>query len=644
MCDIREDLRELVGPHLNSLSEEELSLFKGVLETLQSEPDSAVSLLSSLYEDDYEEIPVSIDTFICDEKYLGGVYDGGNSVYPFWRDYLHRVFHCNPDNAFEQCISGAIGIGKSTVAAIALMYLMYRTLCLKDPRKFYGLTGNAPIVFVVLNLTLELAYSGLYSLIVESIRNSPWFMERVDIRGKYSYTISFPKGVEFMAGSSTTHTIGKNVLGAILDEINFSSAPRGSKKSVLSMYRNIRRRLESRFMREGSIPGLLMMISSKNDENDFLETYISSIRHQKSTWVVDEPIWNVKPPSTYTGETFPVAVGDKSRESKLLSSDETREEYESLGYRIIDVPIEYHNAFVQDLTDALKDIAGISSYSSNKLIPHTKMVYECFDTDLPRPFLVDEIILEDDEEEIWDYLGDLRLLKKDLHLPRFAHIDIGLTGDRLGLAVTYSPEGVLVERYTHTGAIDSLVERRYVVDFSIGLKAPKNGEIKLYKVRNFLRWLHTHIGFKFVSITFDGFQSADSIQLLKASKYPAGTLSVDRTSVPYVTLKSSITEHRVLAPKNKILIKELSELEYNRSTDKVDHPILDAEGNPGSKDISDAVCGSLYSAHQYYAEKGTKSMKRGSLGMKTSQQKTEILKVAQKVANNPNRKESVDWI
>ena len=172
------------------------------------------SRIKSLYDIDYKEIPVSIDRFISDPEYLGSLYDNGKLIYPYWREFMHNFFHNNPDKAYEVALSGAIGLGKSTIAAVMMTYIIYRTLCLRDPRKFYSLTGNSPIVFVVMNLTLDLAYGGLYTLIVENIRNSPWFKERVDVRGKYDFIIEFGDGIQLMAGSTTTHVIGKNVISA----------------------------------------------------------------------------------------------------------------------------------------------------------------------------------------------------------------------------------------------------------------------------------------------------------------------------------------------------------------------------------------------------------------------------------------------
>lgn len=589
-------------PQIKNLNEEESKLFYSLLSA--SNKIDSLTPIQALYDVDYEEIPVSIDEFLENDHYMGKVYNNGKNIYPYWRKFLHNFFHENPDKAFEVCLSGCIGSGKSTISSIALTYLMYKTLCLKNPQKFYGLTANSPIVFVVLNLTLDLAYQGLYSMIVESIRLSPWFCERVDIRGKYEYTIAFPKNISLMAGSNVQHTIGKNVLGAIMDEMNFSNAPKGSKNSILDMYRNIRRRLESRFLKQGRIPGILFLVSSKNTEMDFLEQYVKSVSHQKTTIVVDEPIWNIKPTETYVGEKFKVAVGDKTKESRILSPLEDVQVVIDQGYRIIDVPIEYKVAFEQDINDALKDIAGISAVSTNKLIPYAGRIEVCFDSSRRSPFYTEEIQLGlDSIDDIRDFLDDIRLLKRDLEKPRFAHIDIGLKGDRLGLAIVHSSKTISVDRYTPTGAVDKVTENIYDVDLLLTIRAIRGSEIPLFKIREFLIWLSSSIGYKFGKITYDGFQSADSIQLLKTAGLPADLLSVDRSDIPYLNLRSIILEKRLVSYQNEILLQELRELEYDRRAKKVDHPITTYNGEPGSKDLSDALCGSLYDAQEYYTKR-----------------------------------------
>lgn len=585
-------------PQVQNLTHDELDFLYNTLKTTENTGD--LSILENLWLCDYEEVPVTIDQFIEDDKYLGKVFENGKLVYPFWRNFLHNLFHENPDNKWEIAITGAIGTGKSTVSAIALIYLLYRTMCLRDPQRFYGLTANSPIVFVCLNLTIDLAYSGLYSMIVEAIKLSPWFRDRVDIRGKYEYSVEFPKNISLMVASQTQHTIGKNVLGAILDEVNFSNAPKGSKNSVLDMYRNIRRRLESRFLKQGRIPGLLFLVSSKNSDLDFLDQYIQSIKHQNTTIVIDRAVYDIKPPETYTGKKFKVAVGDKTKQSRVIKSKEDLELVKSLGYELIEVPIEYLSAFEQDINDALKDIAGISSVSTNKLIPYPGKINNIVDKKLKSPLLVDQLVLGlESDDDIKDYLDDLRILRKDLHIPRFAHIDIGVKGDALGMAIVHANKLTSVERYSKTGKIESVIENEYNVDLLLSVKAVSGSEVPLFKIREFIIWLATTLGMHFEMITFDGYQSTDSIQLLKVAGLNTGLLSVDRSDTQYLNLRSCIIEGRLNTYFHPILIKELYEIEHDKKAKKVDHPL------EGTKDLSDGLCGALWDAQQYYSTKKT---------------------------------------
>lgn len=724
--------------HLEGLTEQERIVFFDLLESTMKTGDLDLSPIDRLYSVDYTEMPVSITKFISDDRYMGSVYNNGENIYPFWRKFMHDAFHNNPDKAWEILLQGAIGTGKSTIASLMMTYLLYRTLCLKDPQKFYGLTSNSPIVFVVLNLTLDLAYEGLYSMIVESIKLSPWFSERVEIRGKYNYSIEFPRNIQLMVGSNVQHTIGKNVLClagdtiiytsegerkigeldgqmitamsvdsegrfeysvpalvqktgyrrslveitlrdgtkvrctpehrwmmpdysyvetkdlvvgskllswepstlvdiqtieydydvpvydvinayphnnfivqtktdyiishncAILDEMNFSTAPKGSKNSVMDMYRNIRRRMESRFLKAGRQPGMLFLVSSKNTDNDFLEQYANSVKFQPSTLVVDKAVYDIKPASTYLGPKFRVAVGDKTRASTICTDDDHAIELADNGYDLIEVPIEYLQAFKEDMNQALKEIAGLSVFSTSKLIPYAGRIEKCVDLHKPKPIHLETIMMGlHNPPDLRDYITDMDALNIDKHIERYVHIDIGLTGDKLGLAIVHPAKETVVEKYTSSGAIEKVAEMVYEEDLLLTIKAESGSEIPLYKVREFLFWLNTY-AWKINLVTYDGFQSADSIQLLTTGGIVSKLQSVDRSDEPYLNLRSAILEERLIISNNSLLLRELYDLEYDRKNKKVDHPDVSWDGLPGSKDLADALAGAVYGAQQAY--------------------------------------------
>ena len=89
-------------------------------------------------------------------------------------------------------------------------------------------------------------------------------------------------------------------------------------------------------------------------------------------------------------------------------------------------------------------------------------------------------------------------------------------------------------------------------------------------------------------ISFDTFQSADSIQLLRQKGFTTGTYSMDTTSIPYDFTKSAFYDGRIKAPVHDKALSEMMRLERNPQSGLIDHP-------PNfSKDCSDAVAGVVF--------------------------------------------------
>jgi len=97
------------------------------------------------------------------------------------------------------------------------------------------------------------------------------------------------------------------------------------------------------------------------------------------------------------------------------------------------------------------------------------------------------------------------------------------------------------------------------------------------------------IGFRIGMITLDSYQSKDTLQILENKGYRVDELSVNTKIEPYNRLKMALYESRVIGYEHDTLIKELKGLEKNKKKGKVDHR------KKGSKDVSDALAGVIYS-------------------------------------------------
>lgn len=586
----QEELEKLIASY--NLTPEEVDAFKQILFELNEDEKSVT--LNYLYGIDYEEVPVDIDTFVENEDYLGGVFNKGKGIYPYWRDVLRKIFA--PDSPYTEIIlSGGIGLGKSTIANIGLAYILHHLLCLRRPQRYYGLPDSSWIGIALINLTLEVAYAVGYRQLNDMLKLSPWFLRHGKLKGKKGSESYIPgKSIELVAASEERHTIGRNIFSAFLDEMSFSGLvdPVKARKKTMGLYTNIARRIESRFMVAGKVPGKIFMVSSKNRQSDFLEAYIEANRLREDILIIEEPIWVVKKEVlNLCGDTFKVAVGGRLLPHKILEEGEYPDKFRELGYRLIDVPVEYRRSFESNIEKALNDIAGIATESGAKfMVPNNilKVSGTC-----KNMFTISNIKIGlKSPYSLMDFF-DINNMRGHENSPLYIHLDLSKNGDRTGLAIV-TPKTIdkVIRVDESTGADQESVDITYEVLGAVTLEALTGSEIPYYRIKEFGDFLMSNYNVK--NITADGFQSLEMTQYFKLKGLDSKVISVDKTPNPYYNLRSAIDEERILVPKIGLLEKEWSELEQG-DTMKVDHP-YDASGNPaGSKDLSDAICGACWS-------------------------------------------------
>lgn len=578
-----------------ALTAEEFEAVRAILSELSNDGESRT--LDALWQADYEEIPVDILTFITDRRYLGESFvaeDGHVLIYEFWRETLKEIFSSD-SQTFEVGLSGAIGLGKSTIADIGMAYVLYKLLCLKDPAAYYKLTRGSKVAVAIFNISLDQGYGVGYAKLQSMLKKSPWFLEHGTLSGIKNPTYYPGKNIEILVGSKMEHFLGRDIFAGFLDEMEFApgSNPKMELSKIMKLYTTIKRRMESRYMKLGKLPGILFLVSSKKSDADFLEQYLKKNKDKPYLKVVDEPIWVVKADQgLYSGNMFKVAVGNKYLKSKILGDDEDPEAYKANGQEVIEVPVEYREAFDLDINSALMDIAGKALSSSLKYIYYDKLKL-CYRQYLRNPFTIDEIVLGfDDDTELKDFLVEKFLSKLDRSKPHFVHWDTSKSGDATGLAMATIAGHREVKKllkgqvFTEEDIIHKLV-------FAINIRPDPGSEIPFYKIRNFIYYLRFVLGYNIVSVTCDSYQSVDSLQQMSLRGFNTKTLSMDRSRVPYDTLKNAINEGRLIMPHIPHLEKELLELEDDKMIGKIDHPVN------GSKDTADAVAGSVFRSLDY---------------------------------------------
>lgn len=584
---------------LSSLSEQEKRELSKILSDLSKGKTESYDDL--IYED-YWEIPVDIETFITDDRYLGKAWktsDGKSKIFPYWLNAIKKILPTNITTSVNNAIfSGARGLGKSEWAVTLMTYLMYRVMCLKDPLTFYNLKPTDKICFAFMNITKDLAERIGISKFQETVKSSPWFMERGTLSGRDIKLWEPPEPIKIIIGSEASHVIGQPVYAAFFDEISFIRNQNIDKQKAkaMDMIDTAIGGMKTRFINHGKNPTLLILASSKRSEKSFLESHMKKKleSEKENVFIVDEPVWNVRPPSEYSGKRFNLALGNKFLASQVLQDTDDIQLWKNRGYKIIKVPIEYRADFLDDIDRALCDFAGISSSEISKYISGSA-VQEIINETLHNPFSRDIVEVGNGAEDTTQYYDffDLEKVPKDMmSRPLYIHMDMSISGDMTGIA------GIWIKgKKIATEDVSQANDLFFSLAFSVSIKAPKGRQISFEKNRNFIYWLRDK-GFKIKGVSTDSFQSTDTGQTLSAKGYNYQVISVDKVGsnhicIPYQYFRSTIYEKRLEMYRSNTLIDEIIDLERNINTGKIDHP------DGGRKDVCDAVCGAIFNASQY---------------------------------------------
>ena len=433
-------------------------------------------------------------------------------------------------NYQEAAISWGIGSGKSFLSALAICYLLHQALCLRDPQAYYGLAPGSKIAFLNMGLNALQARKVVFEEIRSKVLRSPWFRRNAPCEA-LATELRFPKDIIVIPGNSAeTYPLGFNVLGAVLDEASwYLESESGLRDTAEEIYNSLQRRIRSRFLDRG----LLVMISSPRYEDDFLQRKLQEAKHNPRIFADQRAVWEIKPPGFYCGRKF--------------------------IYRGLEIPIEYQADFERNPARAIRDLAARPTSTLTAYFSDPQALEAC----------------AEERESPLDHRGELKeWFRAEDNAPRFVHVDLGLRRDACGIAVCHLEEGA--------------AEPCVVVDYVERVTAPRTGEIDFGQVRRRIYALRER-GFNIAQVSYDGWQSVDSRQILSRRGFKVRLMSVDRDLACYETLKELVQAGRIRWPRDEVLMRELKRLELIKGT-KVDHP------PGGSKDLADALAAAAHEA------------------------------------------------
>jgi hypothetical protein len=460
--------------------------------------------------------------------------------------------------------------GKSTVARVMAMYLMHRLMCLRNIHDTFGLMPGKNMKFSFFSYTSGLAYTDFLAVINDWIDTSPYFHELADLGALAP--------IERVAdGTRGNSNIGSDVIFYNLSEINFVNQEKAYYKLDQAL-----KRFDSRFGRMSDYFGHIIVDTSSQGDDSIADEFAKDNPYGDKVLVVNTNQWKVREHLHYYGNKgwFKVYCGDSVHQPFIVSEDKPLTMAMDPD-RVIDVPEEVRADFEFDLITALQDKAGISINSSDKFFPDTTHLMNCFKGAMYSPDVIKLNFYDKNDKLIYYLDAAIRQIPTDRII--YIHYDIGVTGDLTGLALSY------FDRWQYFDRSDKNKFRlpRIVVPIAIGLSRFEGEETPIYQLEEFVMDLNQR--FEIGCFSADQFASRQLLQDLKVEGIINKYISVDRSDEPYVFLKSLANHELLTLPVNSILKTELPDL--RRVGGKIDHT------STNSKDIADAVCGSVYSCY-----------------------------------------------
>jgi len=561
--------------------------------------------LRSLRQLDYRKaFPVDIDQFLEDPDFMG--YMHGD--FGVWDAHRDRVRLMNPDVVcgeppiVETALGGASGTGKTTLAWINVAYQFYLLSCFRNPQRAFGLAPITPIVFTMQSISQSITKLVIYNPFRQMLLSMPYVKRWCKWDKQREGQIDFADNVHIIPVLARgTSLQGQAVIGGILDELSFMavieaskqvSGPRGQggkfdqAEEVFTQTMNRRSRS---FGRGGISVGSVCAMSNTSYRGDFMDRHLQFIEQHHPEGVIGQRLQRHKlqpedVQDVAMGRTITIQVGTDYHSTMIVGEDDVADEAATL----VKVPSRYQLEFLLDPDKALREIVGIASAAIRPFIRQRNKMVDAFKRGQALGLGTYTDIQDVDLSEHGMPQWDPDKMPDDKNIPRYFHIDLSKNRDRCGVAVV-KPFGMInVEQAD--GTIKTVPS--FAVECAITLTPSANAEVEPAVIRDWIIQLASEHGFTIGGVSYDGYQSQESIQVLRRARVYAVEISMDRKMEQYEYFRSAIYEDRVAFCASDMLMDELIMLEYDSVKDKVDHP------PKGSKDLADAVCGAIYNCSQ----------------------------------------------
>ena len=534
-------------------------------------------LIDILDGEEFEERPVDLRTFVTSPDYLGlpqlsehqytliekssTIYKESTLIKLFGEEEGKRMFKQTCNEVIAQLGKGS---GKDYSSTISVAYIVYLLLCLRDPASYYGKPPGDAIDILNIAINSQQANNVFFKGFKTRIEHCPWFVGKYDPKAS---EIKFDKSITVHSGHSEREAWeGYNVIVVILDEISGfaieNTTGHDQAKTADAIYDMYRASVMSRFPDFGKV----ILLSFPRFKNDPIQKFYESVIGEKETIIRSKTLkMDDDLPDGIEGNEVTVEWEEDHIKSYLYPKTFAlkRPTWEVNPTKKIE---DFKVDFYKNMPDALGRFACMPPEMIDAFFKSREKVEKAFNN---TGLAVDQF----GRLEEW--------FQPDPDKKYFIHVDLAQKHDHCAVSLAHVERWVNVKvtnEYTQPAPIVSVDAVRYWTP-------TPDKSVDFTEVKDYILALKTR-GFNIGVCTFDRWNSHDMMQQLKAYGINTEILSVAKKH--YDDMAMVVLEERLNGPHIKLLIDELLQLKIMR--DKVDHP------RKGSKDLADAVCGSVFNA------------------------------------------------
>lgn len=536
----------------------------------------------------------------------------------------------------------------STLSVLIQLYISVHYAMMWHPYRFFGMAPSSIFTQCLGGWNQKKASELLVEPFMNILECSPYF-KRVkthvdlveagadEIKDCLHWTtssptsvLSFQNGVNYKIINGPGSILGQNIISAVISEMTMFTENGWSDEKIFNFFTKLRKRIDNRM--KGNYYGRFIIDSQPNSLESPIDAWIwdSGVRKNKANYIVTGSRWFYFPkefPQAWeTPRTdwkqpvnlkkdfehaFPIFKGGDGQPPKVVETPAELSTYEPIDIEwapMLQITssgvVSFKDSAEESPINFLRDQAGIPSGAADRLIYNKEWIDHTFDNNLKNIYSTITAKTEDEPEHlIWNQIKDKffnKILGKyyfyyEPSLPRVASVDLAITGDTAGIAVSH------VERDPSRLDTQGNPLKVYVTDFTVPV-IPKGGMINLDAFKFFIIDLIRLGNMNIRHVSFDSFQSRAMMQSLERMGIEVEYASVDKNNSPYLSLIDYVMHKRYYCGKSVMVKNNLLSLQMVKrkttGTTKIDHM-------NGDNVYSDDFClpGSVYTEQSWQMSK-----------------------------------------